>query len=201
LIYVKIALLGIIGALIGWITNKIAIRLIFRPIKPVVIPLLNIRIQGVLPSRKHEIAKSIGDIVESELVSLSDLVDIYTTRENIDEIKVKIGLGIREALDRKLSLTVAAPFKKPIINFVDSFVSKESEEFVTKLVADFVREVPEKFSLSKSVEDKINGFDMRHLEQLIVSIAGRELRHIEALGALLGFVIGLLQGLIVTLLL
>jgi uncharacterized membrane protein YheB (UPF0754 family) len=199
LIYINIVFLSVIGALIGWITNKIAIRLIFRPINPVVIPVLKITIQGILPSRKEEIAKSIGDIVETELVSLNDIINMYKTPENIEDIKTKLRTNISIVLDDKLSTTIAAPFKKYIINFVDGLVEKESEKFIENIIRDFSNEIPKRISLSKSIEDKINGFDMRHLEKMIISIAGRELKHIEELGALLGFIIGILQGLIITL--
>jgi uncharacterized membrane protein YheB (UPF0754 family) len=199
LIYINIVFLSVIGALIGWITNKIAIRLIFRPINPVVIPVLKITIQGILPSRKEEIAKSIGDIVETELVSLNDIINMYKTPENIEDIKTKLRTNISLVLDDKLSTTIAAPFKKYIIKFVDGLVEKESEKFIENIIRDFSNEIPERISLSKSIEDKINGFDMRHLEKMIISIAGRELKHIEELGALLGFIIGILQGLIITL--
>lgn len=35
----------IIGAVIGWITNILAIKLLFRPLRPYKIPLLNYKIQ------------------------------------------------------------------------------------------------------------------------------------------------------------
>ena len=37
----KILILAVIGGVIGYITNVLAIKLIFRPIKPIKIPILN----------------------------------------------------------------------------------------------------------------------------------------------------------------
>ena len=38
---IRILILAIIGGLIGYITNVIAIKLIFRPINPIKIPIFN----------------------------------------------------------------------------------------------------------------------------------------------------------------
>ena len=50
------------------------------------------------------------------------------------------------------------------------------------------------------VENKINEFDLLKLESIIISISRRELKQIEYLGGLLGFIIGILQGIIILLL-
>ena len=47
--FITILILTIVGGLIGWITNILAIKLLFRPIKPVKIPILNIEILGLIP--------------------------------------------------------------------------------------------------------------------------------------------------------
>ena len=46
-------------------------------------------------------------------------------------------------------------------------------------------------------EDRINAFEMENMEDIILSIAKKELKHIERLGGILGGLIGLIQGIIV----
>ncbi len=46
------------------------------------------------------------------------------------------------------------------------------------------------------VEDKINELDLYELEEIIIRIAKKELKHIEFLGLVLGFLIGIVQGLV-----
>ncbi|HQL37778.1 MAG TPA: DUF445 family protein, partial [Bacillota bacterium] len=70
-----------VGAVIGWLTNVLAIKMLFRPIRPFKIPLLNITIQGLIPKRRHDIARSIGDVVEKELVSINEIFDRLVTEE------------------------------------------------------------------------------------------------------------------------
>ena len=56
MIETKIILIPIIGAIIGLITNWIAVKMLFHPRKKI------FGIQGVIPKRKKDIAKRIGDV-------------------------------------------------------------------------------------------------------------------------------------------
>jgi len=50
------------------------------------------------------------------------------------------------------------------------------------------------------VEEKIMAFNLLKLEKVVLSIAEKELKHIEILGGVLGFIIGLFQLLVLNLL-
>jgi len=56
MIETKIILIPFIGAIIGLITNWIAVKMLFHPRKKI------FGIQGVIPKRKKDIAKRIGDV-------------------------------------------------------------------------------------------------------------------------------------------
>ena len=73
--FTTILILTIVGGLIGWITNILAIKLMFRPINPIKIPILNIEILGLIPKRKNEIATNIGEVISNELLSMDDILD------------------------------------------------------------------------------------------------------------------------------
>ena len=68
----QVICMPVVGALIGWITNRLAVMLIFRPYKPV--RLLGYTFQGVVPKRRLELAEKIGAVIEKELLSMEDLV-------------------------------------------------------------------------------------------------------------------------------
>lgn len=60
-----------IAAAIGWGTNRVAIRLLFRPRRPVRLgPLV---LWGLLPKRRQELAHHLGQVVERELLSPADI--------------------------------------------------------------------------------------------------------------------------------
>ena len=52
-------LIPIISALIGWLTNWVAIRMLFHPRKPILIG--NFKLQGLIPRRQPDIAEQAAD--------------------------------------------------------------------------------------------------------------------------------------------
>ena len=79
-----IILVGI-GGFIGWITNLIAIKLLFRPYREVNI--LGIKFQGVIPKRKKALAENIAKMIDEELISIKDITKIINSMEIETEIE------------------------------------------------------------------------------------------------------------------
>jgi uncharacterized membrane protein YheB (UPF0754 family) len=64
----------LLGAFIGYVTNYIAIRMLFRPLKPWRI--LGVRLPltpGIIPSKRFELAEKMGDMVGSHLLTSEDV--------------------------------------------------------------------------------------------------------------------------------
>ena len=194
---IKILILASIGALIGWVTNVLAIKLIFRPLKP--ISFLGIKIQGLIPKRRDEIAKSIGEVVENELISMTDIINTIATDENIESVKEVLKVKIKDVIIQKVPSFILGPFKDKVDSYVDNMIDNEGDEMIEELIDRVSDKALNNISLSKIVEEKINSFELEKIEEIIISIAKRELKHIEILGGVLGFLIGVVQGLIVTL--
>ncbi|OHW63157.1 hypothetical protein EUAN_00190 [Andreesenia angusta] len=193
--FVKIIMLAAIGAGIGWITNYIAIKLMFRPLNPVSIG--GIKLQGLIPKRKAEIAKSIGQVVEQELLSMDDLVGKLMQEENIAPVKNGMRFKIREVVENKLPSIIPASIKNMIVSYIDNIVEEDGDRIIQEFIENLSKEEGGKINFSEIVEEKINSFELDKIEQIVVDIANKELKHIEAIGAFLGLVIGLVQGAVV----
>lgn len=64
----------LIGAFIGYLTNDIAIRMLFRPLQPWRI--FGIRVPltpGIIPSKRHQLAENIGAMVGDQLLTAQDI--------------------------------------------------------------------------------------------------------------------------------
>ncbi len=64
----------LLGALIGYVTNYIAIRMLFRPLKPWHI--LGVRVPltpGIIPSKRGELAQKMGQMVGDHLLTAEDV--------------------------------------------------------------------------------------------------------------------------------
>lgn len=196
-IMMKILFLGAIGAIIGWVTNILAIKLIFRPIRPVNIPIINLKIEGLIPKRRTEIAKSIGDVVEQELISVEDIITNMIKEEDKDNLMRALKLKVDEIIEQKLPPFIPVSFKGMIKEYLDKIIKEEIGHVIEDLSGYLIHKSANRIKIGKMVEDKINEFDLEKLEEIIINIAKKELKHIEVLGLILGFFIGILQGLIV----
>ncbi len=64
----------VIGAFIGYLTNKVAIKMLFRPLKPWKV--FGVRVPmtpGVIPSKRHELADNIGEMVGEHLLTSKEI--------------------------------------------------------------------------------------------------------------------------------
>jgi uncharacterized membrane protein YheB (UPF0754 family) len=193
----KLAFLPIIGALIGWITNYLAIKLLFKPYEPVKIPLLNFQLQGILPKRREELAKKVGEIVEKDLLPKEELERELAGLEVKDDIKEAIVRIIDEKAEKKIPPFIPDNFKVMIINFLKEMVNKDLDPYLDQLMDKFKDKVVNEVDIAKLVEAEIGNFEMKELEELALEVASKELKHIEVLGAILGFIVGIGQALIV----
>jgi uncharacterized membrane protein YheB (UPF0754 family) len=191
--WLQIITMPLIGALIGWITNMLAIKLIFRPYKPIIIPIINYRIQGLIPKRRDELATNVGQVIGNELLSLDDLID----KLNQNGIKEKIVQSVSQTiccrLDERIPNLVPETVRKVFLGLVHDIIQKEAPAMIDRLLVDFSGRIKEEIDFSQMVQEKLNSYDLHELERVILLIASRELKHIEILGAVLGFAIGLVQ--------
>ncbi len=194
---VKVFVLAVIGALIGWLTNIVAIKLIFRPLYPVKIPIVNTDFQGLIPKRKSEIAQTIGNVIEEELLSINEIIDKIIEDEDISKVLFKLKVKISSIIEKKLPAIIPSAFKSVILGYIEDFIDSEGEDILKRITQEAIDKAATKVSIAKIVEDKINNYDMEKIESIIISIAKKELKHIEILGGVLGFFIGIIQGIIV----
>ena len=186
--------LPLVGALIGWITNVIAIRMLFRPRRAFVMPLLGLKLQGLLPMRQNELAASLGEVVEKELLSPEDLWRQLNTPEMQQELMQLLGRVLSERLREKL------PFLPPALRdwagrSLEEAIEREAPSLWLQLEKQMAGAMVSKLGLAGIVEERVRSLDLNALESLAYRIASHELRYIEVLGAVLGLVIGLLQAL------
>lgn len=191
-----ISMLTIVGGLIGWITNILAIKLLFRPITPVKIPILNIEILGLIPKRKNEIAANIGEVISNELLSMDDILNQALKSSDGEDFNSYITDKIKNIINEKLNI-IPMPFRMMATPYIDEILNKEVPIAINEISDDLLLKAKEKVNIQKIVEEKINELDLVQLEDIIIKVAKKELKHIEILGLVLGAAIGLLQGFLV----
>ncbi|MGL4911071.1 MAG: DUF445 domain-containing protein [Romboutsia sp.] len=193
---VKILILASIGGIIGYITNVIAIKLIFRPIEPFKIPIINKDIIGIIPKRKSEIAVNIGEVIQEEFLSLDEILENIITQEDKENVIEYIKIKIKVIVNEKMAFAPSG-LKNLIQGYVSDAIETEIRQSIDDLTEEMLIKANRRINIQKMVENKINDLDLYELEEIILRIAKNELKHIEVLGFALGFMIGIIQGLII----
>ena len=193
----KLCLSTVICAFIGWITNFIAIKMLFHPRRPVQIGSLTV--QGIFPKRQKALAMNLAAVIEGELLSHDDIRQAMQRPEFSARLKDRILDGFSEFLSMRLgSLNpmIAMFLDGPMMEKVKGLLDKELDRIVPGLLETATGELENSLDFRRIIQDKIENLSMERLEILLMSIMAREFRFIEVVGAVLGAFIGLLQGLL-----
>lgn len=183
--------LPIVAAIIGWGTNVIAIRMLFWPREP--IRILGLELLGVLPRRKGDIAQSIGEVLEDDILPVDDLIAAVNTEDTRAQVAELITDNLTAKIQRFLPRFIMEQAEDKIRYHLRDLLDSEIESLFDQLGHSLSHDLQSKRLLGKLVEDKINSFDLIHLEKLVIKVTKNELRYIEFFGAVLGFIIGLVQ--------
>lgn len=193
---ITLLMMTLIGGLIGYITNVVAVKMLFRPLIAFKVPLLGWEIQGLIPKRRSDIARSIGETVATDLVSVEDLIDKLIEDADKTAMIAMAKARIVELAEQNMPPMIPSMFKGAILSYVADAVDKNAEGVMNELSEKLVHQATEKIDIAQMVKEKIDAFDLLKLEALILNISSKELKHIEVLGGVLGVLIGFVQGLI-----
>ena len=185
----------VICAFIGWLTNYIAVKMLFRPRNPVNLGICTVH--GVFPKRRGALAENLGNAIEKNLINHDDIKKVLSDPSFQDAFAGIAGAKINEFLDTKL-VTI-----NPMIAM---FVTGEIKQKVSDLLMGEIRgmlpeflqtasnELQKRLVFHEVVRDKINAFDSEKIEELLFAVMKKEFKFIEIVGGVLGFIIGVAQS-------
>ena len=176
----------LIGALIGWSTNKLAIWMLFNPKNE--LRIFGVRFPftpGLIPRDQARIASRLGSLVEEKLIDPEELDKTITK----DKVEKKIEELMNKTLEKNLGkLVLLVPpttlhqMKKTLAPRVSAIVKEEPLGFIRLI------------NFGEIVEEKVAHFPLDELEEAIKGVTSKHLTYITLLGGVLGFTIGLIQA-------
>jgi uncharacterized membrane protein YheB (UPF0754 family) len=185
-------LLPAIGGVIGLLTNLIAVKMIFRPLRRR--RFLFVPFHGLVPRRQKEIARSIGKVVGNHLVEHKDIVKTFS-RLDFDRLLGGVldrGLGPKIQELRTLPL-IGGFLTEERVADIKLAIQMSILQHKQAILDEIEKGLVDGLDVKAMVEKKVAAFPVEKLERLILDVASRELRAITLWGGVLGALIGLLQ--------
>lgn len=122
----------LVGSLIGYFTNYIAVKMLFRPLYPVYIGKWQLPFTpGIIPKGKARLAKAVGEAVGDVLLTKEDFEQLFLSESMQENVKSQVSVLYRKGLENQNS------FKDSVGRFIDP---KEVDCFFDK-TADTVSEL------------------------------------------------------------
>lgn len=195
--YYGLILIPIISALIGWFTNWIAIKMLFHPKIP--IKIVGITFQGIFPKKQKQFAENLGKVVSNELLSFKEIEEKISNPNNVQKmmplVEEHIDNFLRVKLTQQMPMISIFIGNKTIEQLKTVFIT-ELQELFPKVMSNYMGKLQNDLDLEKIVTEKVNNFSSDKLEDILNSIMKKELKFVEILGGILGFIIGIFQVLI-----
>ena len=173
--------------------------MLFYPHEPKKI--LGISFHGVFPKRQTQIAESLGELVANELFCIKDVARVIeklsTQPEAMDEVGKRIEKTIRGKLIGAFPM-LSMFLSDEMIEKVTNLFKGELEDFLRESAQGLAGKMERSVDVKVLVREKVQAFSSNKIEELLIGFMKQEFRFIERVGAFLGFLIGLVQVILLT---
>lgn len=174
----------LIGGVIGYITNDIAIRMLFRPHKPKYLMGIHVPFTpGIIPKEKGRIAEAIGGVISENLMN-KEVLERYLLS---DEMVGKVRSAVEEFVATQQQNT------ETVSQFLEHFLSKEEIDSISQSVNHSITKQAYTKLADSSVGEKVAHVAIDHVSKKLSSDGAQEL--LAGLGGAVGGFGGMAAGL------
>ena len=144
---------SLVGAIIGYITNWLAIKMLFRPHKEIRIGKFKVPFTpGLIPKEKSRIAKSVGDTIGQHLLTKETITQSLCS-ENMNEQLDSWVQGKINAIENS-EVTVEREIKALLGDEYSNFIQNTNNN-LSKLFIGYINEEDVKLGIAKYVKSQI----------------------------------------------
>jgi uncharacterized membrane protein YheB (UPF0754 family) len=184
----------VLGPVVGWVTNWVAILMIFEPVEPRRI--LGFRLQGLFLRRQHEVAEVYADVIANDIVTVENLGAELLHGANSDRTRAMIASALRPAIDR--SVGPARPLVRLAIgpheyDAIRENVAREGVERTVEPLSDPELNRRQSVAIRTLLVDRMRDMPARDFSEMLRSAIRQDEWLLLAHGGVLGIVGGALH--------
>ena len=174
----------LLGGLIGYITNDIAIRMLFRPHKAKYLFGIHIPFTpGIIPKEKGRIAEAIGGVISENLMN-NEVLEKYLLS---DEMIGKVRSAVEEFISTQQQN------QESVDRFLGHYLSNDEIDTITQNINQSITKQTYEKLADSSVGDKVAHIAIDHVAQKLTIDGAQEL--LSGIGGALGGLKGMAAGL------
>lgn len=186
--------LPLFGLVVGWATNYVALKMIFKPQHPMRIGPLNI--QGLFHKRQREVARDYSKLIADEIVTPSNIIEGVLKGPHADRVFNMIARNVKRTIDEQSG--IARPFiawtvgTRKYIAMKETAVSRLVDRLpeTTRSVDDYAREA---MDLADTLAARLAALPPPQFEGMLRPAFEEDEWILITVGAALGFLVGLGQ--------
>ncbi len=148
----------VVGGVVGYFTNDLAIRMLFRPLKPVYLfgdklPMT----PGMIPKNKERLAAGIGDMVSGKLMSSDVLAETLLSPEMLDKVRGKVTdfVAKQRQNNTPISMALAQLIGADTVTSVVDTVKSSVDQRITEKMSDPSLSEFDTQSIMKSINEQL----------------------------------------------
>ena len=184
-----------IAALIGYLTKRVAVEMMFRPLEFVGVSAIRLGWQGVLPANAERMAATATEMLTTSLVDPKEIfarLDPEQVAKEIEEPLLRVVEDVtREVMEQfqpRLWEALPSGAQQLLLNRVRS----EAPKAIAKIMREISRDIDSVLDLKHMVVANLVR-DKALLNRLIRDISRPEMRFIARSGIVFGFALGIVQ--------
>lgn len=174
----------LLGGIIGYITNDIAIRMLFRPHTAKYVFGIHIPFTpGIIPKEKGRIAEAVGGVISENLMN-KDVLEKYLLSEDM------IG-KVRSAVEEFIATQQSN--SETVVQFLGHYLSKEEIDTIAQNINHSITKQTYEKLADSTVGEKVAHIAIDHVAQKLTINGAQEL--LSGIGGALGGLGGMAAGL------
>lgn len=187
-------MLPIGGLLIGYLTNWLALKLIFEPQEPIKIGFWTL--QGLFLKRQKAVAATYSKIVAKELLTTKKIFDNITHGKNKDLLQVIIQKNVDKSVDN------VAGFLKSVIQllagveayeYIKTKTAISYQTILPQVIAESFDYMDEAIDMENTLNEKMSNLSSAEFEGFLHPVFQEDELKLILIGAVLGMFAGFLQ--------
>jgi uncharacterized membrane protein YheB (UPF0754 family) len=179
-----VIIIPVTSALIGYVSNRLLIKMLFR----------------ISPKRQQQLAQTLGAMASRELLSFNDLEEKITNPESIKKIMPVAEVHIDDFLRNKLKDAfpmIGMLIGERTINTLKDIFMNELETIFPVIMKEYLQNLQTDLNLEQTITNKIAAMQADKIEATLHQTMGKELQMAGLFGAAIGLFIGVVQVVVI----